>query len=140
MSEKSTSSRVDGYTVTLSSLKLAAGRESSLDVHITAGGRPATDLHPYLGALAHAVFIDAADLSYVHVHPMPLDATESNGMAGMKGMAGMDGTAAVPAPSSISSPDMALHVRVLEPGTYKLWLQFDGGSGLHVASFVLTAA
>jgi hypothetical protein len=34
---------------------------------------------------------------------------------------------------------MALHVNVLEPGTYKLWFQFAGGSSIHVAQFVLTA-
>jgi len=38
-----------------------------------------------------------------------------------------------------SSPAMALRVRVVEPGTYKLWLQFAGGSSLHVATFVLMA-
>ena len=68
LSERSTTSVVDGYTVTLSSLELKAGGESMLDVHILRGGKPASDLHPYLGALAHAVFIDASDLTYVHVH------------------------------------------------------------------------
>ena len=32
-------------------------------------GRPAPDLGPYLGAAAHAVFINASTLEYVHVHP-----------------------------------------------------------------------
>jgi hypothetical protein len=30
------------------------------------------DLHPYLGLLAHAIFIDRRDLTYTHVHPMAL--------------------------------------------------------------------
>jgi hypothetical protein len=133
LSERSTSCVVDGYTVTLSSLTLKAGGESMLDVHILRDGKPASDLHPYLGSLAHAVFIDANDLTYVHVHPMPLGAS-ANGMAGMKGMSGMDMS------DENSAADMTLHVGVQEPGTYKLWLQFAGGNGLHVAQFVLNAS
>jgi hypothetical protein len=34
---------------------------------------------------------------------------------------------------------MVLHVSVKEPGTYKLWLQFRGGSQLYIAPFVLVA-
>jgi hypothetical protein len=135
LSERSKTCLVDGYAVTLSSLQLAAGGESRLDVHILAGGHPAADLHPYLGSLAHAVFINANDLTYVHVHPMPLGAPADGSMAGMQGMSG-----SAAAPAADSAPDMTLHVRVIEPGTYKLWLQFNGGGGLHVASFVLTAA
>jgi hypothetical protein len=135
LSERSTSSVVDGYTVTLSGLKLKAGGESMLDVHILRGGKPAADLHPYLGALAHAVFVDADDLTYVHVHPMPLVA--DGGMAPMTGMHGMSASEMA---DEESASEMTLHVSVLEPGTYKLWLQFAGGSGLHVAQFVLSAS
>ena len=44
-----------------------------LNVNILKDGKPATDLHPYLGVPAHAVFLDAKDLSYVHTHPMAMD-------------------------------------------------------------------
>jgi hypothetical protein len=133
LSERSTTCVVDGYTVTLSGLTLKAGGESMLDVHILRGGKPASDLHPYLGSLAHAVFIDANDLTYVHVHPMPFGAA-GGGMAGMKGMSGMDMS------DEASAADMTLHVGIQEAGTYKLWLQFAGGKGLHVAQFVLNAS
>jgi hypothetical protein len=43
-------------------------------------------------------------------------------------------------PENSNSPaDMMLHVTIKEPGVYKLWLQFRGGSELYVAPFILTA-
>jgi hypothetical protein len=137
------------YAVRLDRTTLAANGTTLLAVHVREGGRPARDLHPYLGALAHAVFLNARDLTYVHVHPMRFDA--ANGMGAMPGMKmdampgmkmdampGMDEAAPL-APGAISSPDMLLHVAVREPGKYKLWLQFRGGEALRVAPFVLTA-
>jgi hypothetical protein len=151
------------YRVSLSATTLHAGSESRIAVHITEDGKPAKDLHPYLGALAHAVFIDATDLSYAHVHPMSMNGASGKAggtagaspMADMSGMAGMSGTSdmssmsgmadmdmsATPLPDAqISSPDMMLHVVVRRAATYKLWLQFRGGGELHVAPFVLTVA
>jgi len=133
------------YRVSLDRTTLDTNGETHLVVHVRENGRPATDLHPYLGALAHAVFLNARDLTYVHVHPMKLGAQDD--MAGMSEMSGMSGRSmpgmnmsAPPLPdSAISAPDMLLHVAVHEPGTYKLWLQFRGGGALHVAPFVLTA-
>ena len=46
----------------------------SIDVEISKDGKTAMDLHPHLGVPAHAVFLNAADLSYVHVHPVAMDA------------------------------------------------------------------
>ena len=42
--------------------------------------------------------------------------------------------------SATSSPNMALHVALREPGIYKLWLQFKGGNELYVAPFVITVS
>ena len=61
------------YEVDLSSVRLHSGMMSMLNVNILKDGKPATDLHPYLGVPAHAVFLDAQDLSYVHTHPMAMD-------------------------------------------------------------------
>lgn len=135
LSERSRVANVDGYTVSLSTNAVMTG-ESEIHVTIAKNGKPATDLHPYLGAPAHAVFLNAADLSYVHVHPMPpgmkmphmtMSDTESMGSEH-------------PLPDSATlQATMLLHVHLAEPGTYKLWLQFRGGDGLHVAPFVVTA-
>jgi len=134
------------YTVTLDRTTLSTANETSLHVHITENGAPAKDLHPYLGAPAHAVFLSASDVTYVHVHPMPPGSGGS--MGGMAGMSGMPGMADMPGMSMSATPmpegaalsgDMLLHVAVHEPGRYKLWLQFRGGGSLHVAQFVLVA-
>ncbi len=122
------------YTVDLSQVKLSAGGMDMIDVHILKGDKPATDLHPYLGAAAHAVFLNAKDLSYVHVHPMAM----GEPMAPMSTSRPMKMGADLP-DNAISPPDMMLHISIKEPGTYKMWLQFRGGSQLYVAPFVLTA-
>ena len=121
------------YVVTLDRTSLRADGETLVNAHVREGGRAARDLHPYLGAAAHAVFLNARDLTYVHVHP-----TRAGDTSEMPGMAGM-AMAAPLAPSAPSPPDMALHVAVREPGSYKLWLEFRGRAGLEVAPFVLVA-
>lgn len=128
LSERSPVANVDGYTVTLSSLSLQSGASTEIAVGIEKGAKPATDVHPYLGELAHAVFIDAGDLSYVHVHPV---------LPGM--VMGSATTAVYSNDEMVVSPNTVLHVTVHEPGTYKLWFQFHAGPSLHVAAFVLTA-
>ncbi|MBV8490323.1 MAG: hypothetical protein JO199_07325 [Candidatus Eremiobacteraeota bacterium] len=124
LSERRTVAQADGYTVTISSLSLEPTQDTALTIHIAKNGKAATDLHPYLGMLGHAVFIDAGDLSYVHVHPVTGATTQTETY--------QSDTATIPS-------DMVVHVTVDRPGTYKMWFQFNGGASTHVASFVLTA-
>jgi hypothetical protein len=138
----SSSAAAGPYLVTLSSLNLRAAGPTDLGVRITKGGSLATDLRPYLGAAAHAVFVNVATLDYVHVHPMT-GASTAPAMGGMDGM-DMPGMAA---PAMTSLPDnakvpgsMTLHVSRVPAGTYKLWLQFRGGDGLQTAAFVLSTS
>jgi hypothetical protein len=121
------------YEVTLSDTTLRAGQEGQLDVEILHDGRAATDLHPYLGALAHAVFLNAGDLSYVHVHPTALD--DSGSAMGDMGHMQMK---TLPA-GARSSPHMRLMVDLHERGRYRLWLQFLGGTELYVVPFTIEA-
>jgi hypothetical protein len=125
------------YTVDLSKAKLTAGGMDMIEVQILKGDSPAKDLHPYLGVPAHAVFLNSQDLSYVHVHPMPISAGAVN-MMGMSPSEMRKMTVEMP-DSSSSPPNMMLHVSVREPGTYKLWLQFRGGDQLYIAPFIMTA-
>jgi hypothetical protein len=134
LSERALAVKAGPYWVRLSSNTLVAGSEAHVVIHILKNGEPATDLHPYLGAAAHAVFLNARDLSYVHAHPMPIRTT-----AGMHGHLTETDMTQMP-PTAISPPNMMLHVALSEPGIYKLWLQFHGGTQLYVAEFVITAS
>ena len=157
---------MDGsYAVTFDALDLKSGQESELTMHLLRDGRPAPDVTPYLGVAAHAVFIDASTLAYIHAHATlaekawPAAATAGHshtagtampGMA-MPGMAmpGTGGTAAaghgaMPAmvmkplrPGAKLSPDLTLHVRAPTAGTYLLWIQFSGGGKVRTVPFVL---
>ncbi|KOV30646.1 hypothetical protein [Streptomyces sp. XY152] len=60
--------RVDGYEVELAGA-LRPGRASELSLSVSHGGKPVTDLQPYLGAYGHLVALRAGDLAYLHVHP-----------------------------------------------------------------------
>ena len=118
------------YEVDLSTVRVHAGRMEMVDVQVLENGQPAKDLHPYLGAPAHAVFLNVKDLSYVHVHPMASDAM----MDMSKPMPDMPDNASV-------SPDMMLHIALHEAGTYKLWLQFRGANDkLYIAQFTILAS
>jgi hypothetical protein len=121
---------VGPYEVDLSTVRLHSGRMEMIDVEILKDGKPAKDLHPYLGVPAHAVFLNDKDLSYVHVHPMAMggDMDMSKPVATM--------------PDNIPSPpEMMLHVSIKEAGTYKLWLQFRGANDqLYIAEFTMLAS
>ncbi len=122
--------KVGPYEVDLSTVRLKAGHMEMIDVEILKDGKPAKDLHPYLGVPAHAVFLNDKDLSYVHVHPMAMDGD-------------MDMSKPIPElPDSAStSGEMMLHVAIQQAGTYKLWLQFRGaGNQLYVAEFTMSAS
>lgn len=118
------------YEVDLSTVRVHSMRMEMVEVQVLKNGQPAKDLHPYLGGAAHAVFLNVKDLSYVHVHPMPMGAM----MDMSKPMPDMPDNASV-------SPDMMLHIALHEAGTYKLWLQFRGENDkLYIAQFTILAS
>jgi hypothetical protein len=120
------------YEVDLSTVRVHSHRMEMVDVQVLENGKPAKDLHPYLGAPAHAVFLNAKDLSYVHVHPMGADQMMQMDMS--KPMPELPENAPV-------SSDMMLHLALWEPGTYRMWLQFKGaGDKLYIAEFTIIAS
>jgi hypothetical protein len=108
---------VDGYEVRLDG-DLVPGRETSLTATITRGGSPVTDLQPYLGAYGHLVTLRAADLGYLHVHPL-----------------GEPGDGATPA-----GPQVRFAVTVPTAGRYRLFLDFQHNGRVHTAEFTLEGA
>jgi hypothetical protein len=118
------------YTVKLSSVHFPADQDVPLLVAVQRASVPALDLHPYLGAYAHVVAIGISDLTYLHVHPTMPGAMDMSGGGAMSGS--LPDSAVVPA-------TMTVHLRLPQPGLYKIWIQFKGGSALYVASFVVLA-
>ena len=81
--EPTREAEVGGYTVRAEG-DLVAGEHSELTLTVTRGGRPVTDLQPYLGAYGHLVALRSGDLAYLHVHPdgEPGDGETDAGTAG----------------------------------------------------------
>jgi hypothetical protein len=131
----------------------------TLTLHVEKGGKPAADLHPFLGVAAHAVFIDTDDLSYLHAHASPSSAKPAAGAAShrMEGMEGMHGMGEMHGPPGMSEmsgmdmaqplampasakvgPDMSLHVKPAKAGNYALWIQFMGEKEVRTVAFGVT--
>ncbi|GGS94076.1 hypothetical protein GCM10010156_60450 [Planobispora rosea] len=107
---------VDGYTVALAG-DLAPGRTSRLTLSVSKGGKPVTDLEPYLGAYGHLVALRDGDLAYLHVHP--------DGEPG-------DGRTA-------AGPGITFFTEVPSAGAYRLFLDFKHGGTVRTAEFTATA-
>jgi hypothetical protein len=106
---------VDGYTVTLSG-SAKAREPSMLTLSVSRGGKPVTDLQPYLGAYGHLVALRAADMAYLHVHPM-----------GEPG----DGVTA-------PGPDIGFHATFPSGGDYRLFLDFQHAGVVRTAEFTVS--
>lgn len=132
---------VGPYSVAIDASTIYAGRLSMLNVAITKHGEAARDLHPYLGALAHAVLIGERDLSYVHGHAMSMET--------MMKLAAMDDceqhtmlarmNLVTPPPRAHVPDAMMVHLTPPRRGRYKLWVQFRGGSQIYAAPFIINA-
>jgi hypothetical protein len=105
---------VDGFDVELQRpAVLEAGHEAQLTFRLSHRGRPLTQLEPYLGAYGHLVALRAPELAYSHVHP--------NGEDRASGAISFD-------------------VELEEPGTYRLFLQFQIRGRVHTAAFTQTVS
>jgi len=108
---RSNTALVDGYTVQLSSTRLAPGTENSLAMHVLQGGKP-VQLEPYLGSYEHAVLVRVPDFAYLHVHP----------------------ASSRPAEGTIS-----FAVLVASDRQYVAFIQFKAASKVHTARFTMNA-
>jgi hypothetical protein len=115
LNEPSAVTSVDGYDVTLAG-NPNAGKESELTFSISKGGKPVTDLQPYLGAFGHLVSLRSGDLAYLHNHPAQL-AT----------------------PGSKGGPKIQFGTTFPTGGTYSLFLDFQHAGKVHTAEFTVNA-
>lgn len=110
----STTSSREGYDVTLAG-EAVAGKESELTFTVSRGGRPVTDLQPYLGAFGHLVSLRGGDLAYLHNHPA--ETAEAGGRGG---------------------PQVRFGTTFPTAGTYRLYLDFQHAGAVHTAEFTVT--
>jgi hypothetical protein len=129
--------RVGPYTLEYSPMVVPVGQISDIAVRITRDGRPATDLHPYLGVMAHGVFIGTDDLAYMHVHGMTSEMLAMASSASDCGDSMMMQMTPMPPTLNIGNQ---FELEVLPPRneSYDGWLQFIGGSTLYTAPLLLT--
>ncbi|GHJ41696.1 hypothetical protein [Streptomyces sp. TS71-3] len=112
------STHVDGYTVTVKGEPMA-GMPHPLTVSIAKGGKPVTDLRPYLGTYAHLTAFHEGDAAFAHLHP-------TTKVAGDGGDGG--------------GPDLAFQAELSTSGNWRLFLQFQTGRTLHTAALTLHVA
>ncbi|HET6989555.1 MAG TPA: hypothetical protein VFI00_23200 [Kribbella sp.] len=102
-----------GYDVTLEGSPVA-GHEAELTFHVSRGGKPVTDLQPYLGAFGHLVSLRSGDLAYLHNHP-----------------------AQHAEPGTTGGPSVTFGTTFPTVGTYRLYLDFQHAGTVHTAEFTV---
>ena len=107
--QAATGTTVDGYTVTLSG-ELMADMAHALTVTITKGGKPVTDLQPYLGTYAHLTAFHQTDSAFAHLHPTTAVTGDHGG------------------------PALSFHAELTKAGNWRLFLQFQTAGTLHTAA------
>jgi hypothetical protein len=117
---------VENYKITLSApaatgfhAKDMSNGAQLLNFHFTnaATGEAITNLAPYLGAFGHMVMINQETYRYLHVHPILSDTGDFGG-------------------PDVQFLPVSLYDKI-EPGTYRVFLQFNVSSKLLVADFTI---
>lgn len=125
------------YSVTLDRVAVPIGEIATITVTITMNGRPAKDLHPYLGAMAHGVFVGLNDLAYMHAHGMSdymLSMMSDKNDCGDSMMLAMEPLA----PSDTIDSHFEFDILAPSRQQYNFWIQFIGGTTLYTAPFLVT--
>ncbi|MFD2420136.1 hypothetical protein [Amycolatopsis pigmentata] len=110
----STTTSVDGYTLTLAGDRLMAGMSHDLTVTVSQGGRPVTDLQPYLDTYAHLTAFRDGDLAFAHLHPHGTVNGDHGG------------------------PALSFEAMLAKSGPWRLFVQFKTGGVLHTAAVTVT--
>ena len=131
------SANVGPYTVTIDPASIPFGEIATISVRILKDGQPATDLHPYLGAMAHGVLVGVKDLAYMHAHGMTDEMLAMASSATDCGDSMMLAMAPMPPDAKIGNQ---FEFEVLAPSAqdYDFWIQFVGGKTLYTAPLLVT--
>ena len=111
----STTTRVDGYTLTLAGDRVRAGVSQDLTLTVSRNGEPVNDLQPYLDTYAHLSAFHSGDLGFAHLHPHGTVHGDHGG------------------------PALTFEAMLPKPGPWRLFLQFQTGGALHTAAVTITA-
>ena len=128
---------VGPYVITIDPTSVPIGEIATISVRVLKNGRPANDLHPYLGAMSHGILIGTNDLAYMHAHGMTqamLDMTSGANDCGDSMMMAM-----APMPSDLNIGGQ-FDFEILAPSAqdYDFWIQFVGGKTLYTAPLLVT--
>ncbi len=129
--------QVGPYLVMIDPTSVPIGEIATISVRILKNGRPAKDLHPYLGVMSHGVLIGTKDLAYLHVHGMTAEMLDMSSGANDCGDSMMMQMTPMPPDLNIGNE---FELELLAPSTqdYNLWLQFIGGKTLYTAPLLVT--
>jgi hypothetical protein len=114
------------------------GEETPITFEIkNATGKPVEDLQPYLGAMGHLVIIKASPVltaaSYLHAHPKSHEHSSGMEMGGMNmGEKSEMGGMKMEIPGQVT-----FEAHFPEPGTYRLWGQFQRAGKVFTADFTI---
>jgi hypothetical protein len=127
---------VGPYTVTITPNAIPIGEIADVSVRILKNGRPAKDLHPYLGVMSHGVFLGVNDLTYMHAHGMSADMLDMSGASDCGDSMMMQMT---PMPPNLNiGNEFEFQILAPKAENYDFWLQFIGGKTLYTAPFLVT--
>ena len=96
----------------------------------TEGGRPVTDLQPYLGSFGHMLVMSDDLVHYVHSHPLDMEnSDDETGPMALMLPTGGD-------PSRLSAgPEIVFEGLMPEAGLYRAWAQFQRRNEVYTFSY-----
>lgn len=118
---------IAGHKVRMKASSLTAGDSVKLDFFISKGGKPVTNLTPYLGAQGHCVIISQDGSQFLHSHP------DDGG--GHDHAPGSKPHVDAPTPDKVS-----FATQFPAAGLYKVWGQFVHDGEMIIAGFVVDVA
>ncbi|MDZ4720803.1 MAG: hypothetical protein SH847_20290 [Roseiflexaceae bacterium] len=112
--------------VTSSLQSIQAGRQTTLTFSVSQAGKPVTDIEPWLGMAGHLIVRSDGGNVYGHVHAVGAMFSPTSSVA-------------VITPPSYG-PDIQFVYTFAQPGSYRLWAQFQHNSQIITVPVMLNVA